>query len=636
MSLRTLMKTGMPFLEGLRSRQPSLEKQFESIILDHLQPHHLVLDAGCGITTYAAVKGKCRMVIGVDADTSVTRNRHIDGLIHGDLYRLPFPDNTFDIVMSWTVLEHIGNPQACFQELARVCKPGGLMVHATPNALHYANFIIKNTPYNFHKWFISHIMGTQDFPYPTCYKVNTPGSFRKTARENGFTPAEIRMLDPGPVYLHWASPAYALGLVYHRLVNSAGIFAPWRSFMIGTAVRQSSGLKSKTPGRITVLFPITDLGRDGAQRQLFELVKGLDKERFHPVVLTLNSGGAMEKDFLGLPGVTVTSVDKRGKFDLLCLLRVYRQIRRWKPSIIQPFLTPATFFGLLPAIWSRVPVIIITERNSGGRTDMGVGARLYLKIEDLFSRFADRAIPNSEAGKLALIQRGIKAERIRTIYNGLNFQRLQTDKVQVQLARQKYHIPPHIPVVGMMARFSAQKNHTDFFETAALINRMRPDVHFALLGDGPRRTEMEALCKDLGLKQQTTFFGEHADVGTYLSIFDVMLLTSDAEGCSNSILEAMSLGKPVVATDVGGNREIIIPGETGILVPKGDIKTAADRVIELLHRNEKAREMGNRAREIILSRFNLDKMVKEYTTLFETTLEQKARPGRGEPVSYER
>jgi ubiquinone/menaquinone biosynthesis C-methylase UbiE len=238
MSIRKWLKLGLPTLEKLHFRQPTLEKQFESIILKHLRPDHTILDAGCGITTYAAAKGKCRMVIGVDADTHVTRNRHVDTIIHGDLTNLPFPDNTFDIVMSWTVLEHIDNPQSCLKELARVCKPGGLMVHTTPNLLHYANFLISATPYSFHKWFIQHIMGTNDFPYPTRYKINTPRQFKKLTRNNGFLPSEIRMVDTGPVYLHWLSPAYALGLIYHRIVNAFGFLAYFRAFMIGTAIRQ--------------------------------------------------------------------------------------------------------------------------------------------------------------------------------------------------------------------------------------------------------------------------------------------------------------------------------------------------------------------------------------------------------------
>lgn len=240
MSIRKVMKKGVPTLEKWRHRQEPLEKQFESIILDYLRPNHLVLDAGCGITTYAEIKGKCRMVVGVDADPRVTRNRHIDAIIHGDLNQLPFPDSTFDVVMSWTVLEHISDPQACFNELARICKPGGLMVHTTPNALHYANFIIKSTPFKFHEWFIHKVMGEKDTPYPTLYKVNTPQRLRKIMRDHGFQPREIRMIDTGPVYLGWLSPAYAIGLLYHHIVSHFRFLASFRAFMIGVFIRQSS------------------------------------------------------------------------------------------------------------------------------------------------------------------------------------------------------------------------------------------------------------------------------------------------------------------------------------------------------------------------------------------------------------
>lgn len=240
MSLRKWLKWGIPALSRLRRKQEPLEKQFESIVLQYLQAGHLVLDAGCGITTYANVKGKCKLIIGVDADTSVNRNRWIDGIIHGDLLQLPFPDNTFDIIISWTVLEHLDNPQACFREFARVCKPGGLMVHTTPNLWHYANFIIRATPYRFHKWFIRRIMGENDFPYPTRYKINTPQRLATIMKQSGFKPLEIRMVDTGPVYLGWLTPAYAVGLVYHRLVNYFHFLAQFRGFIIGVSERQEA------------------------------------------------------------------------------------------------------------------------------------------------------------------------------------------------------------------------------------------------------------------------------------------------------------------------------------------------------------------------------------------------------------
>jgi len=375
--------------------------------------------------------------------------------------------------------------------------------------------------------------------------------------------------------------------------------------------------------RIGIAFFITDFSRDGAQRQLLELAKNLDKNKFQIYVLPLVSGGSMENAFRQVPGLQIFPLRKKGKFDLLCLYRSYRALHPLNAAVVQPFLTPATFFGLLPALWCRTPLIIVTERNSGDRKDLGWGSQLYVRMENLFSRFADWAVANSEAGRTALLKAGLNPQRLKVIYNGLNFQRLHTDSNTLEQARLDSGIPPGSQVVGMMARFFPIKNHAGFFKAARMVNESLPSVHFGLLGDGPLRQTMENYCADLGLRSQTVFWGEQPAVGAYLSLLDVVVLTSSAEGCSNSILEAMSLGKPVVATDVGGNREIITSGENGFLVPPGDIRAMADQILWLLQNPVEARTIGQKAREFVLSHFSPEKMVHEYALLYETTLRQK-------------
>jgi glycosyltransferase involved in cell wall biosynthesis len=377
--------------------------------------------------------------------------------------------------------------------------------------------------------------------------------------------------------------------------------------------------------RIKVLYPITDLARDGAQRQLFELVKNIDRTKFKPMILTLRSGASMENDFLDLPGLEVIPIPKKGKYDLLCLFRILKKMRQLKPDVVQPFLTPATFFGLLPALLNRVPLIIVTERNASGRTDMSQGTRVYQKIEDFLSRFADWIVSNSEAGKKSLLERGANPLNIKVIYNGLNFQRLKINPEKVRLIKVRYGIPSQSQVIGMTARFFPIKNHLIFFKAAALIKREWPSIQFALLGDGPLRIEMESVCTKMGLRSQTAFWGEQTDVGNYQSIFDIAVLTSDAEGCSNSLLEAMALGKPVIATDAGGNREIVIPEQNGFLVPQGDFQGLAERISFLLRNPEKAREMGEQARRSVLTRFSIEKMVQEYGSLYINTLRKKGK-----------
>lgn len=379
--------------------------------------------------------------------------------------------------------------------------------------------------------------------------------------------------------------------------------------------------------RVTVLYPITDLARDGAQRQLLELVKGLDKERFKPIVLTMRSGGDMELEFGEIPEVQVISLERHGKYDLTYPLRVLRLLRRMKVDVVQPFLTPATFFGLLPALLCRVPVKIATERNSKGRNSMGFGFCLYMQMEDFIARFADWVVSNSEAGRDYVIQRGIPRKRTRVIYNGVNLERLSVAEEDIGRIRSRLCIPPGGKVVGIMARLFPQKDHFTFLRAAAIINQTLPDTRFALVGDGPRRSALELLSQELGINSKTVFFGEQPDVGTYLSIFDVAVLTSEAEGCSNSLLESMALGKPVVANDVGGNRELVDHGKNGLLVPFGDYNALADAIVNLLQNYESARIMGRRARENVISQFSVAHMVQQYEVLYEETLARRKSEG---------
>jgi glycosyltransferase involved in cell wall biosynthesis len=372
----------------------------------------------------------------------------------------------------------------------------------------------------------------------------------------------------------------------------------------------------------TVLFPITDLARDGAQRQLLELARGLDKERFRPVVLTLRPGGPMEQDFKEVPGVEVISWERKGKYDFFYLLKVVNLLRRMKVDVVQPFLTPATFFGILPAFLCRTPVKIVTERSGPRKKNGHLGYWLYLKTEDFLSRFADWTVANSEAGRENLVSRGINSSRIRVIYNGINLNRLTADKDGVEQVRQRLGLPPGGKVVGIMARLFPVKNHALFLQAAAAINQVIRDTRFALVGDGPSRSYLEELSVKLGLSSKVVFFGERQDVGTYLSAFDIAVLTSETEGCPNSLLEAMALGKPVVATDVGGNREVVQHGETGFLVPSGNAEALANAIIALLQSPETAKAMGQRARKRVTTQFSVNRMVQQYQSLYEETLKQ--------------
>lgn len=374
--------------------------------------------------------------------------------------------------------------------------------------------------------------------------------------------------------------------------------------------------------RITVLFPVTDLERHGAQHQLLELVKGLDKERFRPVVLTFSPDGPMGQEFRAIPGSRLVSLKRKGKYDFLVLFKILNLIRKMKVDVVQPFLTPATFFTLLPAVLCRTPVKIVTERAGPGYS--GFGHRLYLRMEDFLTRFADWAVANSRAGQEYLIKRGINPLRTKVVYNGLDPDWFTYDNESVQQVKRSLNLPPGGKAVGMLARMFPIKHHDIFLRAAAIVSRVIPDTRFALLGDGPLRSHLEDLNQELNLTSKVVFFGEQRDMTPYIMALDIVALSSEMEGLSLSICEAMTLGKPVIATDVGGNRELVEDGKTGFLVPFGDAEALAEAMIRLLQDHQTAEAMGQSAREKVITQLGLQRYVNEYQNLYEETLRQKS------------
>jgi L-malate glycosyltransferase len=375
--------------------------------------------------------------------------------------------------------------------------------------------------------------------------------------------------------------------------------------------------------RITVMLTINKMIIGGAEQQFLELVRGLDKTRFKIVVVTLNPGGDLEPEVKNIPGIEYICLDRKGKFNFFTLFTILRLLREKRVDVIQPFLTPATFFTLVPAVINRTPVKIITERGNK-RSKPGLGYMVYLRTEDFFTRFADCVIPNSESGKSYLIKRGITPGRIRVIYNGINTNRLTPDPDKVARIRAGMDILAGGKVVGISASLTPNKDHVTFLKAARLVTQVNPRVKFAILGDGPLGPMLQNMARESGIESNVIFLGNQTEVGSYLSTFDIVCLCSaEPEGCSNAILEAMALSKPVIATNTGGNSELVTDGETGLIVPVQDPERLAGAILSCLQQPEKALGMGQRGRAMIMSRFSLTRMVKDYETLFEDKIKLK-------------
>jgi glycosyltransferase involved in cell wall biosynthesis len=376
----------------------------------------------------------------------------------------------------------------------------------------------------------------------------------------------------------------------------------------------------------TVLYPTVSMTTGGAEQQLLELVRGLDKRRFRPIVALLHRGGTRETELLDVPGVDVVYLDRRHKLDFSPIWKLIRLIRQRQVDVVQPFVSPALLFGMLAGLLTRAPVTIATERG-GARRAPGLGGRFYLFASNQLLRFVDVAVANSEAGRAMLLHHGVPASRAMVITNGLSPERLRSSPGRAAAHRQRLQADAGAPVIGILATLKPAKGQDTFLRAAVQVAAHRPDARFAIVGDGPLRADLEALTGSLGLAERVHFFGFQRHVADLLSTFDVLVSASrDNEGHSNSILEAMALGVPVIATDIGGSRELVEPHRTGLLIPPDDDEALAAAILAILSRPASARAMVAQARALVAERFTLEQMVSGYEALYHRQLAVKRQP----------
>jgi len=365
---------------------------------------------------------------------------------------------------------------------------------------------------------------------------------------------------------------------------------------------------------IRICYVIGQLSRGGAQRQLYELVQGINRKRFEPVIVNLSEGGFWSSELRKLNVKVIEFPKKCHK--MAKLVNLFRLLNKFKPHIVHTYLFPANFYGRLAAAFAMVPVVIASERNL---TEIGRDkTNFQMAIDKFLCAFSDAIVCNSHKAADVLINRYyFNPKKVLVIYNGIDISQYSEKKSTSKVAP---------IVIGTVGRLSHQKNQRLFLEVAKIISESFDKLvtRFILVGEGPLRKELEQYAKDLGIEKHVEFAGEKSNVMEILQDMDVFVLTSFYEGMCNALMEAMLAGIPVVATNVGGNGELIQDGISGFLCPSNDALSIAEKVIVLLRDKDTAKQMGACGRALILNSFTADKMIKETEGIYNRLFEIKA------------
>jgi glycosyltransferase involved in cell wall biosynthesis len=372
------------------------------------------------------------------------------------------------------------------------------------------------------------------------------------------------------------------------------------------------------PERVPIALVVGGLGQGGAERQLHYLATGLAGSRVAPVVFCLSEQLLPYGPRLEAAGVPVVPLRRHGHFDVRRAVDLGSQIRRRRIRLVHAFLLDASVYAALACRWGGRPALVTSNRVClPGRS------RLRRTLDGWALRGSDAVVVNSdEVGRFTRRQYGVPVGRLRRIYNGID-PRPFIAAARDGGIRRELGAGERDRLVVTIARMEPQKNPGMFLEVAASVAGADPLARFAWVGDGSEAGWVSERIRQLGLEDRVRCAGGRSDIPEVLAASDLFVLTSDAEGLPNVVLEAMAAGLGVVATDLGGTREAL--GDTGLLRAPGDAPAFAQAVRSLLADPAARRDLGGRARARVLAEFPLDRMVRETEHVYLECLDRRGR-----------
>ncbi|MDI6809216.1 MAG: glycosyltransferase [Candidatus Eisenbacteria bacterium] len=368
--------------------------------------------------------------------------------------------------------------------------------------------------------------------------------------------------------------------------------------------------------KISVLHIIGALDVGGAEKNLVGLATSLSSLGFDVTIATVSRRGTLA-DELESHGIEVRNIGFRMRYFVPGLLRLISLLREKNIDVIHTHLYQAGILGRIAGTMAQVPVVVTTEH-----TLTPWKKRRHILLEKMLIPFTDRY----HATCTAVVENRIRVEglpekKLLVIPNGVDTTIFQPKPMPTAL-KESLGVDT-TKAFGTVARLVPAKGMEFFLRASQKVMKEYPGSRALIVGDGPLMEKLTNYAAELGISDKVRFFGERNEVPELVRMMDIFVLSSLREGLPLSLLEASACGKPIVATRVGGNEDIVIDGVTGFLVQKEDSDSLAEKILVLLRDDSLAREMGRQARKRIERGFSFEAVAGKTAQSYRELLAQK-------------
>jgi glycosyltransferase involved in cell wall biosynthesis len=368
--------------------------------------------------------------------------------------------------------------------------------------------------------------------------------------------------------------------------------------------------------KINILHVTFDMRIGGTEMVIKNLINGADKTCFNLFLFCIEEPIGPWGMELQQQGINITSQSRHVGFDFSMISSIYTCIKRHNIDVVHCHQYTPWVYGALASLLTKARVIF-TEHGRFYPDSTTWKRRL---VNPILMLLTSKVTAISEATKKALVKyEYIPKNKIDVIFNGIK--KLAVDSTSSVKVRNRYKINQDAVLLGTVARLDSIKNHKMMLNAFSSLSSTAVPLHLVIVGDGDERDNLEKQITALGIQNKVTMTGYKSNPADYLNAIDIFLLPSFSEGTSMTLLEAMSLGKPCIATDVGGNSEVIQDGVTGLLIPNDDERSLVQAINKVIRSETLHNDLQKAALQRFEDKFSNNIMNENFKQAYQSVME---------------